>query len=188
MLACCIVSAVVLGLISHLQTSPARRRRQPLIASGSPAILLLQKVGRAPTSASSPTISSCSSAIFRTTSTTRSLSNFSQVSSFVSLRVFHTSDTPFTWYNLLYNRFDNWLYRVNKHPTGCQTEWHTVRCLFTQYSRFSNRFDNHVERTDTVRSAVVKPGCTTGLTTGCIHDTAGCQMGLTTGLTTGCIV
>jgi len=22
---------------------------------------------------------------------------------------------------------------------------------------------------------VVKPGCTTGLTTGCIHDTAGCQ-------------
>jgi len=30
----------------------------------------------------------------------------------------------------------------------------------------------------------VKPGCTTGLTTGCIHDTAGCV----TVLTTGCIV
>jgi len=26
----------------------------------------------------------------------------------------------------------------------------------------------------------VKPGCTTGLTTGCIHDTTGCQTGLTT--------
>jgi len=59
----------------------------------------------------------------------------------------------------------------------------------------SNRFDNRVERTATVPSTglneqplfvqlVVKPGCTTGLTTGCIHDTAGCQ----TGLTTGCIV
>jgi len=28
---------------------------------------------------------------------------------------------------------------------------------------------------------VVKPRCTTGLTTGCIHDTAGCQRGLTSG-------
>jgi len=57
----------------------------------------------------------------------------------------HTSDlhsnTPFTRYNRLYNRFDNWLYRVNKHPI----------------------------------QPVVKPHCTTGLTTGCIHDTAGCQ-------------
>jgi len=35
---------------------------------------------------------------------------------------------------------------------------------------------------------VVKPGCTTGLTTGCIHDTTGCQTGLTTALATGCIV
>ena len=50
--------------------------------------------------------------------------------------------------------------------------------------RFDNRFDNRVERTAVVRSTVlneqslfvqpvVKPGCTTGLTTGCIHDTAG---------------
>jgi len=34
--------------------------------------------------------------------------------------------------------------------------------------------------------------CQTGLTTGCIHDTAGshtgCRTGLTTGLTAGCIV
>jgi len=45
---------------------------------------------------------------------------------------------------------------------------------------------NRVERTATVCSTglneqplfvqpVVKPGCTTGLTTGCIHDTASCQ-------------
>jgi len=33
--------------------------------------------------------------------------------------------------------------------------------------------------------AVVKPGCTTGFTTGCIHDTAGCQTGCKTGFTTG---
>jgi len=31
---------------------------------------------------------------------------------------------------------------------------------------------------------VVKPRCTTSLTTGCIHDTAGCQAGCETGLTT----
>ena len=73
--------------------------------------------------------------------------------------------------NRLYNRFDNQLYRVNKHPTSCHTGLTTVlneQSLFIQ--------------------PVVKPGCTTGLTTGCIHDTAGCQTGLTTVLTTGCIV
>jgi len=32
---------------------------------------------------------------------------------------------------------------------------------------------------------VVKPGCTTGFRTGCIHDTAGCQTGCQMGLTTG---
>jgi len=71
--------------------------------------------------------------------------------------------TPFT----RYNRSDNRLYRVNKHPTGCQTGLTTVlneQPLFVQ--------------------PVVKPGCTTG----CMHDTAGCQTRLTTGLTTGCIV
>ena len=44
------------------------------------------------------------------------------------------SKTPFTRYNRLsnrlYKRFDNRLYRVNKHPTGCQTELY-------------NRFDKH---------------------------------------------
>ena len=143
MLACCIVSAVVLGLISHLQTSPARRRWQPLIASGSPAILLLQKVGRAPTSASYPTISSCLWAIFRTTSTTRSLSNFSQVSSIVSLRVFHTSYTPFTWYN----RFDNCVERTaTVRSTGCQTGLYNQldNRLYTRYSRLSDGFDNRL--------------------------------------------
>ena len=37
------------------------------------------------------------------------------------------SYTPFTQYNRLsnrlYNRFDNWLYRANEHPIGCQTGW-----------------------------------------------------------------
>jgi len=63
--------------------------------------------------------------------------------------------TPFTRYNRLY--------RVNKHPTG----WTTVlneQPLFVQ--------------------PVVKPGCTTGLTTGCIHDTAVCQTSCQMGLTT----
>jgi len=63
---------------------------------------------------------------------------------------------------------------------------------FTRYNQLSNRLynrcDNHVERTATVHSTVlnaqplfvqpvVKPRCTTGLKTGCIHDTAGCQTG-----------
>ena len=47
--------------------------------------------------------------------------------------------------------------------------------------------DNRVERTATVRSTVcqTKPGCTTGLTTGCIYYTACCQTGCQMGLTTG---
>ena len=59
---------------------------------------------------------------------------------------------------------DNRLYRVNKHPSGCQTGLTTVlneQPLFVQ--------------------PVVKLGCTTGLTTGCIYDTTSCQTGLTTG-------
>jgi len=83
------------------------------------------------------------------------------------------SCTPCTRYNRLsnrlYNCIDNRLYRVNKHPTGCQTGLGTTvlneQPLFVQ--------------------PVVKPGCTTGSTTGCIHDTAGCQTGCQTGLTTG---
>ena len=74
-------------------------------------------------------------------------------------------NTPFTRYSRLssrlYNRFDNRLYRINIHPSGCQTGCQTC----TTGTRFDNRFDNP-------------------LTTGCIHDTAGCQAGLTT----GCIV
>jgi len=68
---------------------------------------------------------------------------------------------------------------------------------FTRYNwlstRLSIRFDNRVERTAKVCSSVlneqplivqpvVQPGCTTGLTTGCIYDTiTGCQTGFTTG-------
>jgi len=61
------------------------------------------------------------------------------------------SKTPFTRYNRLSIRFDNRLYRVNKHPTGCQTGLTTVlnEQLFVQhgcqsglYNRFDNGFDN----------------------------------------------
>ena len=65
------------------------------------------------------------------------------------------SETPFTRYNRLsnrfYNRFDNRLYRVNKHPTGCQTGCTTdltTGCIH-----------------DTTGC---QTGLTTGLTTGCI--------------------
>ena len=41
------------------------------------------------------------------------------------VKVYEISYTPFTRYNWLSNRlyvrFDNRLYRVNKHPTSCQT-------------------------------------------------------------------
>jgi len=125
------------------------------------------------------------------------------------------TNTPFARYNRLsnrlYNRFDNRLYRVNKHPTGYQTGCQTglttdlttgnrlsnsvgqlcwTNILFVQHgcqtcctTRFDNRIGNCVERTAT--ATVVKPGCTTVLTTGCIHDTAVCQTGCQTRLTTG---
>ena len=70
----------------------------------------------------------------------------------------------YTWYNRLSNqlsdRFDNRLYCVYKHPTGCTTQfdnrlneqwlfvqhvkpaWQPVGCLFTWYSRLSNLSDN----------------------------------------------
>ena len=94
------------------------------------------------------------------------------------------SNTPFTRYsrlsNRLYNyRFDSRLYRVSKHPTGCQTVvkpvnrvertvadrstrltglttvWQPVGCLLTRYSRLSNRlynyrFDNRLYRVNGV--------------------------------------
>jgi len=73
-------------------------------------------------------------------------------------------NTPFTRYrrlsNRLYNRFDNRLYRVNKHPTCCQagfttgltTVWNE-HPLFVQqcwtnthcsFNRLYNRFDNRL--------------------------------------------
>jgi len=96
--------------------------------------------------------------------------------------------------NLFSNRFDNQL-NVCLHDTaGCQTRLsnQVVQPVWQLY----NRFDNHVEQTATVRStgcqtrfdntaertAVRSTGCQTGLykhlTTGCIHDTAGCQTGV----------
>ena len=53
-------------------------------------------------------------------------------------------EAPFTRYNLLSNRFDNWLHRVYKHSTGCQT-------------RFYNQLYRVYEHS---------AGCQTGLTTG----------------------
>jgi len=59
----------------------------------------------------------------------------------------YISQAPLTRYNLLSNwlsnRFDNRLYRVYKHSTGCQTRL-TTGC--------TTRFDNRVERTVAVRS------------------------------------
>ena len=42
-----------------------------------------------------------------------------------------TSKAPFTRYNLLLNRFDNRLYRVYKHSTGCQTHLTTGCMVYT---------------------------------------------------------
>ena len=86
--------------------------------------------------------------------------------------------------NRLSNRLSNWFdnrLNVRIHDTaGCQTG-----------CPFENRFDNRLERTATVHSTmlneqrlfiqpVVKLGCKTSLTTGCIHDTAVCQSGCQT--------
>ena len=95
------------------------------------------------------------------------------------------------------------------YVTACDLE-----TQFTRYNRLSSRFDNRglttvLNEQPVFIQPVVKPRCTTGLTTGCtpysrlsnwlsngfdnrlnvcIHDTTGCQTGLTTGLITGCIV
>jgi len=74
---------------------------------------------------------------------------------------------PFTRYNRLYNQFDNRLYRVDKQPTGCQMG------LTTGLTTMLNEQPLFVQ-------PVVKPGCTTGLTTGCMHDTAVLSNRLTT--------
>jgi len=94
---------------------------------------------------------------------------------------------PFTRYNRLsnrlYNRFDNGLYRVKSnrlsnrfdnwldvclHDTaGCQTG--STTGLTTGLTTVLNEQPLFVQ-------AVVKPSCTTGFTTGCIHDITGCQL------------
>ena len=53
--------------------------------------------------------------------------------------------TPFTRYNGLSNQFDNRLYRVNKHSTGCQTGLTTglTTVLNEQHCSF-NRLSNRV--------------------------------------------
>ena len=75
------------------------------------------------------------------------------------------------------------------HDTaGCQTvvqpRWQpVVSCRQTSNrlsNRLSNRFDKHslttvLNEQPLFVQPVVKPGCTTGSTTGCIHDTAVCQ-------------
>jgi len=62
--------------------------------------------------------------------------------------------------------------------------WDTVYNSAQWHARIYEKFLNPVY---TIQP-VVKPRCTTGLTTDCIHDTTGCQTSLTTCLTTGCIV
>jgi len=81
-----------------------------------------------------------------------------------------TTDTPFTRYNRLYNQFDNQLYRVNKHPSGYRLDV----CLHDTAGR-QNGFTTVLNDQPLFVQPVVKPGCTTGLTTCCIHDTTGCQ-------------
>jgi len=98
-----------------------------------------------------------------------------------------------------YNRFVNRLYRVNKHPTGCQTGLttgslnvrihDTAGCQTGLYNRFDNRvtrFDNRVERTAAVHSTgsqnglyirFDKHGLTTLLNEHTVRST-GCQTGL----------
>jgi len=71
------------------------------------------------------------------------------------------SNTPFTRYKRLSNRFDNRLYRVNKHPTACQTCCQT--CWTTGWM-FVYTIQPVVKPLNTVVKPVVQPG----LTTGCI--------------------
>ena len=96
--------------------------------------------------------------------------------------------TPFTRYNRLsnrlYDRFNNRLCRVNKHPTGCEKGCQTG--LTTSLTTVLNEQPLFVQ-------PVVKPHCnridnrlyTRHIHYVCIHDTTGCQTGMTTGLTTG---
>jgi len=81
---------------------------------------------------------------------------FTKIDNFILMLL--NCKTPFTRYsrlsNRLYNRFDNRLYRVNKHPTGCQTGCQT------------NQLDVCLH--DTAGCQTDCSHCTTALTTGCI--------------------
>ena len=84
------------------------------------------------------------------------------------------SKAPFTRYNLLSNRlsnrFDNRVYRVYKHSTGCQTRLttgltsgcivYTAGCETGCTAWFDNRLNE--------QWLIVQHGCQTGVTTGCI--------------------
>ena len=90
--------------------------------------------------------------------------------------------TPFTRYNRLsnrlYNRFDNWLYRVNRHPTGCQMDvcLHDTADLTTVLTWTNSHCSFN---------RVVKPGCTTIWQPAVYIIQPVCQTGCQTGLTTG---
>ena len=67
---------------------------------------------------------------------------------------------PFTRYNLLSNRFDNRLYRVYKHSTGCQTRL-TTGCIVYRVGYQTGctiQFDNRSNE----QWLFVPPGLTTG--------------------------
>ena len=121
---------------------------------------------------------------------------------------------PFTRYSLLsnrlsnrfdnHNRFDNRLYRVYKHSTGCQTHLTTgltngcIVCTAGYQTGCTTRFDNRLNE----QWLFIQHGFTTRLTTSLTTswmfvytiqlDRAGCTTGVTTGCTTGltagCIV
>jgi len=63
------------------------------------------------------------------------------------------------------------------------THTHSPRSIFTRYSRLSIRsgLTTVLNEQPLFVQPAVKPNCTTGLRTGCIHDTASCQTGCITG-------
>jgi len=95
-------------------------------------------------------------------------SKFIRTNSFILLCVHPKA--PFTWHNLLSNRFDNQLNVCMHDTTGRQTSL-TTGCIVYRNIQL-------------VIKPVWQPGCltrlTTGWTNGCIVYTAGCQTGCTT--------
>jgi len=68
--------------------------------------------------------------------------------------------------------------RVHYKSMKCKTPFTRYNRLSVRLSnRFDNRFANRLNKQPLFIQPVVKPCFTTGLTTGCIHDTAGCQTG-----------